>query len=142
MTPSGEPGPDPGVGARIRRYRQDRGLSLTELANQAGVSKSHLSVIENGTGNRPGAHVLYALATALGVTLADVLGRTLRSTESANIPPSLLEFADQHQLPESDVQMLAGIQFRGEQPQTTQRWAFIYNAISTSGQLDDPAQRR
>jgi transcriptional regulator with XRE-family HTH domain len=142
MTLNDEAGSDPGIGARIRRYRQDRGLSLTELANQSGVSKSHLSVIENGTGSRPGAHVLYALATALGVTLADLLGRTLRAAESADIPPSLLEFAAQQQLPESDVHMLAGIQFRGEQPQTTQRWAYIYNAISTSRQLDDPPQRR
>jgi transcriptional regulator with XRE-family HTH domain len=142
MTHSDELGPDPGIGARIRRYRQDRGMSLTELANQAGVSKSHLSVIENGTGSRPGARVLYALATALGVTLADLLGRTLRPADAVDISPSLLEFAARQQLPETDVQMLAGIQFRGEQPQTTERWAYIYNAISTSRQLDDPGQRR
>lgn len=141
MTPSDGAGSDPGIGARVRRYRQDRGLSLTELANQAGVSKSHLSVIENGTGSRPGARVLYALATALGVTLADLLGRTLQAAERADIPLSLREFAAQQKLPESDVRMLAGIQFRGEQPQTAKRWAFIYNAISTSRQMDDPGQR-
>ena len=142
MTDGNQAGSDPGIGARVRRYRQDRGMSLTELANQAGVSKSHLSVIENGTGSRPGARVLYALSTALGVTLADLLGRTLRPAEPVDIPPSLLEFAAQQQLPETDVQMLAGIQFRGQQPQTPQRWAYIYNAISTSRQLDDPSPRR
>lgn len=128
---------DGGIGARVRRYRHDGGLSLTELASKAGVSKSHLSVIENGTGTRPGARVLYALAAALGVTLADLLGRgSLHSTESVDAPPSLLEFAAEHELPDPDVRMLAGIRFRGEQPKTKERWAYIYHAISTSRPLD------
>lgn len=141
MTDNPQPGSDHGIGARVRRYRQDAGLSLTELAARAGVSKSHLSAIENGTGTRPGARVLHALATALGVTLADLLGRGLRSTEPTDIPANLLEFAADHELPDSDVQMLAGIQFRGEQPQTKERWAYIYNAISTSRPLDHREQR-
>lgn len=136
MTVHEQAGAGDGIGARVRLYRQERGMSLTELASEAGVSKSHLSVIENGAGTRPGAQVLYALATALGVTIADLLGRSLHPAGRGEIPPSLLEFAAEHQLPDADLQMLAGIQFRGEQPQTKERWAFIYNAISTSRPLD------
>jgi transcriptional regulator with XRE-family HTH domain len=43
-------------------------MSLSDLAASAGVSKSHLSVIENGTGARPGAAILHKVAVALGVT--------------------------------------------------------------------------
>jgi hypothetical protein len=70
-----------------------------------------------------------------------LLGRGLRSTEGIETPPSLLKFAAEHELPDPDVQLLAGIQFRGEHPQTKERWAYIYNAISTGRPLDHPEQR-
>jgi transcriptional regulator with XRE-family HTH domain len=112
---------------------------MSDLATSAGVSKSHLSVIENGTGARPGAAILHKLAVALGVTLADLLGREIRASASSEVPPSLLEFAHARGLPQADVDMLASIVFRGEQPRTAERWAYIYTAISTSGSLD-PAE--
>jgi transcriptional regulator with XRE-family HTH domain len=124
------------IGRRIRGFRKDRNMSLSDLATSAGVSKSHLSVIENGTGARPGAAILHKLAVALGVTLADVLGREIRAQPPAEIPPSLLEFAKARHLPQADVDMLASIAFRGEQPRTPERWSYIYTAIRTSASLD------
>ena len=124
------------IGRRIRGFRKDRNMSLSDLAASAGVSKSHLSVIENGTGARPGAAILHKLAVALGVTLADVLGREVRARAPTEIPTSLLEFAKARQLPQADVDMLASIAFRGEQPRTAERWSYIYTAIKTSASLD------
>ena len=46
-------------------------------------------------------------------------------------------FADEHSLPEADVQMLAGIQFRGGQPRSQERWAHIYSAIRSTQWMDD-----
>jgi transcriptional regulator with XRE-family HTH domain len=125
-----------GIGRRIRGFRKDRNMSLSDLAARAGVSKSHLSVIENGTGARPGAAILHKLAVTLGVTLADVLGREVRAQAPAEIPTSLLEFAKVQHLPQTDVDMLASIAFRGEQPRTAERWSYIYTAIKTSASLD------
>lgn len=124
------------IGQRIRGFRKDRNMSLSDLATSAGVSKSHLSVIENGTGARPGAAVLNKLAIALGVTLADVLGREIRAQLPTEVPTSLLEFAKERHLPQADVDMLASIAFRGEQPRTPERWSYIYTAIKTSASLD------
>ncbi len=124
------------IGRRMRGFRKDRGMSLSDLATSAGVSKSHLSVIENGAGARPGAAILHKLAVALGVTLADVLGREVRGQTPEEIPASLLEFAKAQRLPQADVDMLASIVFRGEQPRTAERWSFIYTAITTSASLD------
>jgi transcriptional regulator with XRE-family HTH domain len=124
------------IGRRIRGFRTDRNMSLSDLATSAGVSKSHLSVIENGAGARPGAAILHKLAVALGVTLADVLGREVRAQPPAEIPTSLLEFAKERHLPQADIDMLASIAFRGEQPRTTERWSYIYTAIKTSASLD------
>lgn len=130
------------IGQRMRGFRKDRGMTLSDLATSAGVSKSHLSVIENGSGARPGAAILHKLAVALGVTLADVLGRDVRAQSPADIPSSLLEFAKAQRLPQADVDMLASIVFRGEQPRTAERWAFIYTAITTSASLDPDVRDR
>ena len=65
-------GGQPGVGARIRRLREDRGLSLSALAAAAGIGKGSLSELENGLRN-PTLDTLYAVAAPLGVPLAALL---------------------------------------------------------------------
>ncbi|MFG2056139.1 helix-turn-helix domain-containing protein [Micromonospora sp. NPDC048930] len=125
------------VGGRIRRYRQDRALSLSQLAEQAGVSKGYLSTLENDPqARRPSAETLYTIARALGVTMSDLLGRKLLPAAATEIPTSLREFAEEEKLPEADVRMLSAIQFRGEPPRTKERWRYIYTAIRTSEAID------
>lgn len=125
------------VGQRIQRYRKQKGISLTGLAGLSGISKSYLWRLESEEGEtRPSAETLYKLSQALGVTLADLMGRHMDQGGLA-VPAGLREFADERQLPEADVAMLASIQFRGEQPIRKERWAFIYTAIRTSDELDD-----
>ncbi|MFC0541937.1 helix-turn-helix domain-containing protein [Kutzneria chonburiensis] len=138
-TGSSRPTEDVGVGARIRRYREERKLSLSQLAEDAGVSKGYLSALENASGShtkRPSAETLYAIAKVLGVTMSDLLGRKLLTAASAEIPRSLLDFAAQDGVPEADVQMLSTIQFRGDAPRTVDRWRYIYTAIRTSEAID------
>jgi transcriptional regulator with XRE-family HTH domain len=128
---------DNSVGGRIRKYRNDRRLNLTQLAEQAGVSKGYLSALENNPhARRPSAETLYAIAKALGVTMSDLLGRKLLPAASTEIPASLRAFADEEGLPEADVQMLSAIQFRGDPPRTKERWRYIYTAIRTSEAID------
>jgi transcriptional regulator with XRE-family HTH domain len=136
----GDPGDTGGdLGTRIRRFRRERGLNLSQLAHKAGVSKGYLSALENDPeARRPSAETLYALANALGVTMADLMGRKILPAAATDVPDSLREFANEENLPEADVQMLASIQFRGEQPRTTERWRYIYTAIRTSVAIDRP----
>ncbi|WP_433249373.1 helix-turn-helix domain-containing protein [Streptosporangium sp. CA-135522] len=63
----------PDVGQRIRRLREERGISLSELARRAGVGKATLSGLENGTRN-PTLETLWAVTAGLGVPLALALG--------------------------------------------------------------------
>ncbi len=98
------------IGARITNLRHDKGLSLSELASIATVSKSYLSTVEKGSGSRPGAAFLHKIAQALGVTLADLVGRELVA-DSPGIPAALQELASERNLPARDVEMLAGIAF-------------------------------
>lgn len=99
------------------------------------MSKSYLSTVEKGSGSRPGAAFLHKIAQALGVTLADVVGREI-TMDAPSIPPELHAFALERELPRRDIEMLAGIAFRGEAPKTKQRWAFIYDAIKSSAAMD------
>lgn len=65
----------PGVGQRIRRLREERGISLSELARRAGIGKATLSGLENGTRN-PTLDTLWAVTAQLGVPLALAVGES------------------------------------------------------------------
>ena len=125
------------IGDRIRRYREEAGLNLSQLADRSEVSKGYLWTLENKADKRPSGETLYAIAEALGVTMSSLLGRRLLATPPTDIPESLQQFALEKRLPDTDVKMLAGIEFRGVRPQTPERWQHIYNAIRTSEKLDE-----
>lgn len=61
------------LGARLRELRVERGMSLSELARQAGVGKGSLSEIESGRRN-PTVETLYSICGPLGVPLTALLG--------------------------------------------------------------------
>lgn len=65
------PRPVPYVGQRLREHRQRRGISLRSLARELGVSASLISQIETGK-SQPSVSTLYAMTTALGISLEDV----------------------------------------------------------------------
>lgn len=60
------------IGRSLRVARIDRGLSLGELAEMAGLSKSILSRIERGDGN-PSIETLWRISQALDVPLGTLL---------------------------------------------------------------------
>lgn len=132
------------VGANIRAYREEVGMSLNQLAERSGISKGYLSALENEEhgDRRPSGETLYSIAEALGVTMSDLMGRRLLTEGTTDIPPSLKEFAEEAGLPQRDIAMLAAIEFRGERPKTRERWSYIYNAIRTSADLDRAPRRR
>jgi DNA-binding XRE family transcriptional regulator/quercetin dioxygenase-like cupin family protein len=63
------------IGDRIRAERAKRGMSLRSLARSVGLSPSLISQIETGK-CQPSVSTLYAITTALGVSVQDVFGET------------------------------------------------------------------
>jgi transcriptional regulator with XRE-family HTH domain len=61
------------VGPRLRRVRERRGVTLTEVADRTGISKSTLSRLENGQ-RKPSLELLLPLAQAYRVPLDDLVG--------------------------------------------------------------------
>lgn len=74
------------VARNIRRYREERKLSLGELARLAHLSKQTLSKIEIGTGN-PTVGTIGAIADALGLSVRTLLtewGSPIRTSRAAD----------------------------------------------------------
>jgi len=61
------------VGPRLKRLRSQQGVTLTELAETTGISKSTLSRLETGQ-RRPSLEMLLPLARAYRVPLDDLVG--------------------------------------------------------------------
>ncbi|MCW5851178.1 MAG: helix-turn-helix domain-containing protein [Anaerolineae bacterium] len=116
------------LGQRVRQRRDEKGLSLSALARASKVSKGYLSQIENDAAPRPSGDTLFKMANALGTTVADLLGREIEPT-AREISPVLMDFAREANLPEADIQMLAAIRYRGEQPHTMADWRYLYESI-------------
>ncbi|SNR26748.1 helix-turn-helix domain-containing protein [Actinomadura mexicana] len=62
-----------GVGPRLRRLRQERGVTLSALAEATGISVSTLSRLESGK-RRPSLELLLPLAQAHQVPLDELVG--------------------------------------------------------------------
>jgi transcriptional regulator with XRE-family HTH domain len=61
------------VGPRLRAVREQRGVTLTDVAARTGISKSTLSRLENGH-RRPSLELLLPLAQVYRVPLDDLVG--------------------------------------------------------------------
>lgn len=69
--------------------------------------------------------------SALGTSVGELLGKSGPHSQSVNfdIPESLRQFAEEANLPDAEIRMLAGIRYRGKQPKTADDWRYIYESI-------------
>lgn len=123
------------LGQTIRTFRLGKGWSLSDLAVKSGISKAYISDLENGSAGKPNIQYVYGVATALGVTLDELLGdskptthhRQKRKTE--DLPPGLIELQRDLDLTAEDVEMLAQVNFRGHRPRDKEGWRFLLEAL-------------
>lgn len=83
------------IGDNIRRIRRDAGLGQQELAERCGISKSQISRLESGEQKNPQIQTVIAIATAMGVSLDEIV-----YGESAETMTYLSKALDE--LPEQD----------------------------------------
>ncbi len=133
--PTTDQNPPQTVGERIKARREEKGRSLNQVADDAGISKSALHDLETKPNVRPSAELLYNVAEALDTTVAFLLGKRrnpLSDGEPVEIPESLAVFARSAKLTSEETRLLACIKYRGRQPKTSEDWGFIYQAIERS----------
>ncbi len=89
ICPRSRPAPEPlwreVLGGRLRALRAERGETLAETAQRAGISPQYLSEVERGR-KEPSSEMIAALAGALETTLAELatgVTEDLRRAQSA-----------------------------------------------------------
>jgi transcriptional regulator with XRE-family HTH domain len=109
MTPFGE---------KLRRLRDERGISLKEMARALGLSAAYLSALEHGRRGRPTHALVIAICAQLNIIWddADELVRLARlshprvTVDTAGLSPAATELAN-----------LLAERIRKLPPETTQR---------------------
>ena len=116
-----------------------KGWSLADLEEESGVSKAYLSDLENGSAGRPNIQYIYSIATALGVTLDELLNEGVRrpvglptKARNSELPPGLAELQRELNLTDDDVKTLSMVNFRGSRPRDMEGWRFLLEAIKLS----------
>jgi transcriptional regulator with XRE-family HTH domain len=127
------------LGHHIRFLRTGKDWSLSDLEQKSGVSKAYLSDLENGSAGRPNIQYIYSIATALGVTLDELLNEGGRRTSASppkaqnpELPPGLADLQRELKLTDNDVKTLSMVNFRGNRPRDKDGWRFLLEAIKLS----------
>jgi transcriptional regulator with XRE-family HTH domain len=142
------------LGTRVCHLRELKGLSISAMAEQAGLAKSALTKLERGGTENPGVRTLSALCKVLGVTLPELLeekpaGRDpRRRTAEPDVivaqrqfeqlreqaPPSLKDFLTEEEdagrrVPADILRTLVTVQYRGKRPDSVDDWRFLCSAM-------------
>lgn len=70
------------VGKTIRVLRKEKGLSQDVLSGLAGIARTHLTMIENGS-KQANFETLWRLATALGMRPSELVAQIERRIEAS-----------------------------------------------------------
>lgn len=136
-----------GFGARLRKARMAQGLTLRDLSNESKVSIAYLSDLERGVLGNPTLDILRSIASALKVSLNDLLGVDVQGGRQARYPKALEDFRaltpfrevvaedanrrslEPEELEDEWLQALAGIHVGGRRPKSASDYLFIFEAI-------------
>jgi transcriptional regulator with XRE-family HTH domain len=113
------------LGQRIKKLRNAKGYSLSQLADLAHVSKGYIHELENDPNPRPSAEVLYDLALALDTSIGYLLGRMPVGNDRNLSPVIIPELLEAFAIKE-------GMTAEMKQPRSLEDWRLIYYAIQQS----------
>ena len=81
------------VGDRVKRIRLEKNMSLSELAEKAGVAKSYLSSLERNLQNNPSIQFLDKISAVLQVPVDSLLYDEYVATDK--LDPEWLEIVEE-----------------------------------------------
>jgi transcriptional regulator with XRE-family HTH domain len=73
-----------GLGARLKRIRNAKQMTLRELGRSAFISHSFIADIESGRCSNPTVDTIEALAKSLGVSMMELLEEPLENVAEVN----------------------------------------------------------
>jgi transcriptional regulator with XRE-family HTH domain len=128
------------LGEQIRARRQRKGWTLKDLSDATKLSVPYLSDLERRPGVNPTLETLTTLATALGCSVADLVGED--AVEGPPAPPSLARFVKSDDF-QKEVKLLAERTGQDQREVEQQLVAFLAVAPRrSSGDLSSADWRR
>ncbi|MDN4526793.1 helix-turn-helix domain-containing protein [Fictibacillus fluitans] len=70
------------IGELVKKYRKEKGLSLSALAERAGIAKSYLSSLERNIQTNPSVQLLEKLSAVLDIPVEKLLNEKSEVNES------------------------------------------------------------
>lgn len=116
-------------GQRVKQRRKALKLSQEQVAQRASISRSYISVIEQGGTQKVSTQILNQLAVTLEVSSDWLEGKTLSEDDDVRIPGLLRQFGMQAGLLYEVVERLARIPRPGREPKSVAEWHSIYVAV-------------
>ena len=116
---------------KLKGLREENNMSVAELSEMSGVSKPYIWQIEDGRRKNPSGEILRKLASALGTTVADLMGAPVGISEAdlEQVPKSLRDLArkkgKQLDLRKEDLEMLKLIHYRGKRISKPEDWELL-----------------
>lgn len=129
------------VGPKILALRAERDLSLSKLAERAGISKSLLHRIENREDANPELETLRRISKALGITVGELLGnevvknvRQLPSDRPEWLVKLTTRLRSEGKEPDEDLlEALYVLQNRkGQGKASEEDWHYLYQTLERS----------
>lgn len=111
------------LGKRIKQLRVKSELTPTELARRAGVSVPTITKLEDGSAQNPTLDNLRAIASALEVTIAYLIG------EGHPIPENLRRLALKNGIPYKDLDPLLLMNFENKENTTEEEWKHLISSF-------------
>lgn len=73
------------IGKRVKKIRKDAGLTLDDLNDFTGISKTYLSDLETGKADNPSIKILKKIANGLEIELPKLLEGSIEQNERQSI---------------------------------------------------------
>ena len=128
-----------GVGLRLKELLRDRGMTIKELAEQAGVPANTLYSITRRDSDRVDSVVLARISRALDVSIGTLTGTATISDILANSPITIRDIAQQLNMSEENVQKII---FRNnDRCETSEEDAVVTVATLLEAEIEESQQR-
>lgn len=108
-------------GYALKKFREERGLSLREVGKLSGIDYAYIHRLEKGEKTSPSEETVEILSRTL--KLDGRRARILRFLSGRVAPPRLINvFVEDSERPLDDFETLAQMSFRGTRPETEEEW--------------------
>jgi XRE family transcriptional regulator of biofilm formation len=83
------------IGKNISTFRKKRGYTLSELAEQAKISKSYLSNIERNLNKNPSLQIMHRISQVLNVDIKTLLNTGIEEAPSLTLEKEWVDFVNE-----------------------------------------------